>query len=496
MAPVASVRAGRIDRAEPFPVETPLVRVGLMRFSTTGQITLSAEPGARLFGPKGRERAAGMGPWTITVSGAGALARDARGRRLGTAGTGTCWRLQGDGQETQIGIALSAGLPRHYRGGLEISASSGRLRVVNEVTLEDYLRGVVPGEMGSGSPLEALKAQAVASRTFMLYSLGRWTTDGYDVRDTTDSQVYGGVEAEMPDTDRAIRETAGLILTVAGHPFPALFCADCGGVTTPGAKPDDFPRSVSDADIPGLDMARVHPVWTLNYTPETLAALLDRSRPANAPRRVDNIEILEIDVSGRVRRLRITWRNRSRRDAAPSDDVALPEIPSLSPDDAETGNRHGGMSRRDRGPDPGATGNGQQATGKRELPTPCFQELRGNTLRTLLGLDTLRSTLFTVRRAPDGRFLIEGHGWGHGRGLCQAGAKAMAAPLGYDFRAILKHYYPGAALTPIDFPDDEEGTGNRQQATGKREQPAAGHSKPDTRYPIPDTPSSEVRNGR
>lgn len=121
-----------------------------------------------------------------------------------------------------------------YRGRLEVFANSrGSLTVVNVVTLEDYVRGVVPNELSPGGwpELEALKAQAVAARTYAVSNLGRFAAEGYDLMPDTRSQVYGGRATEHPLTDRAVKETRGRVATYAGRPINALYTSTCGGRT-------------------------------------------------------------------------------------------------------------------------------------------------------------------------------------------------------------------------------------------------------------------------
>jgi stage II sporulation protein D len=121
-----------------------------------------------------------------------------------------------------------------YRGRTEIFPNPyGKLTLVNQVDMETYLRGVVPREMGAWEypHLEALKAQAVAARTYAAANLGKRTKEGFDLLDTVADQVYGGRDGEQSLTDRAVKETEGLIATYNGRPIQALFMASCGGHT-------------------------------------------------------------------------------------------------------------------------------------------------------------------------------------------------------------------------------------------------------------------------
>jgi peptidoglycan hydrolase-like amidase len=122
-----------------------------------------------------------------------------------------------------------------YRGGARIFVNSrGLLNVINELNLEDYLRGVVPAEMGPKvfDELEGEKAQAVAARTYAVRNLGQFRSEGYDICPGPACQAYNGFSGEDALSDQAVRETAGLIITYDGKPIDALFTATCGGETS------------------------------------------------------------------------------------------------------------------------------------------------------------------------------------------------------------------------------------------------------------------------
>jgi stage II sporulation protein D len=121
-----------------------------------------------------------------------------------------------------------------YRGRLEVFTNlNGSLTVVNVLGLEDYVRGVVPNELSPGGygALEALKAQAVAARTYAVSNRGQFNAAGFDLLPTIRSQVYGGLSTEHPLSTRAVEETRGLIATYRGEPINALYTSTCGGRT-------------------------------------------------------------------------------------------------------------------------------------------------------------------------------------------------------------------------------------------------------------------------
>jgi stage II sporulation protein D len=121
-----------------------------------------------------------------------------------------------------------------YRGRLEVFTNPrGALTVVNVISLEDYVRGVVPNELSPGSypAIEALKAQAVAARTYAVKNRNGFAAQGFDLLPTTRSQVYGGVSTEHPLSTRAVEETRGIVATYQDEPINALYTSTCGGRT-------------------------------------------------------------------------------------------------------------------------------------------------------------------------------------------------------------------------------------------------------------------------
>lgn len=123
---------------------------------------------------------------------------------------------------------------RAYRGALDVFGNSrNRLTIVNEVPLEEYLRGVVPNELNPTAfgQLEALKAQAVAARTYIQRNLGQYNHEGYDICATDACQVYFGVLTEDPLATQAVVETRGVVATYDGRPITAYYSSTCGGRT-------------------------------------------------------------------------------------------------------------------------------------------------------------------------------------------------------------------------------------------------------------------------
>lgn len=139
-----------------------------------------------------------------------------------------------------------------YRGILIIQNKNKKLTVINDLDIEDYLKGVVPSEMPSGWELEALKAQAIAARSYALANLGKRASSGFDLKDTPEDQAYGGASAETAKTNEAVESTSGLVLTYNMKVVPAYYSASAGGQTinASAAWGNDLPfiRSVPSYD--------------------------------------------------------------------------------------------------------------------------------------------------------------------------------------------------------------------------------------------------------
>ncbi len=139
---------------------------------------------------------------------------------------------------------------RWYRGKLMLKVSDGRLTVINDVGLEDYIRGVLPSEMSPSWEYEALKAQAIAARSYALANLGKQAKYGYDLKDNTEDQAYGGASAETNRTNKVIDDTEGLVLTYDMKIISAYYSASAGGMTNTNSWGNNLPYLHS---VPSFD---------------------------------------------------------------------------------------------------------------------------------------------------------------------------------------------------------------------------------------------------
>ena len=298
---------------------------------------------------------------------------------------------------------------KRYRGQLSISQSdSGRL-VVNTLSMDDYLRGVVPLEIGNRTAAEfaAVQAQAVAARTYAYKNLH--PSRAFDMYATVQDQVYGGVDAEKPQSDSAIATTSDVLVLYNGQPIVTPYHSTCGGSTAAVtevwySQPDEpYLRPVSDR-IPGTDHYYCDPSprfsWTQNFDAAGLRAVMEKylSVYTNAPK----------SGLGRITDIREAGRTPSGRVAAL---IVQTESGSYT--------------------------------------------LRGNDVRFVLRNPagaTLNSTFFTFSEEKSGgevsSLVINGRGYGHGIGMCQWGAIGRARA-GQNFRTILETYYPGTTIGRI-----------------------------------------------
>ena len=295
---------------------------------------------------------------------------------------------------------------RQYRGRILLRRDARGLTVINQLGVESYLAGVLSAEMGrrDSSDIEAIKAQAVISRTFALKNRGKRRADGFDLNATVADQVYGGVTTETPLAWWAVRSTTGQVLTWQGGLIDAFFSSTCGGRTAEGTEvyvgaDRPYLRSIEDVDPDGQAYCRISPRfrWSEEWTGDSLRDILQRTLPATT-----GISSAEI---ARVVDVRVTARTVSDR-------AGRVEI--------NLGNRVVSVS----GPDIRLT------------------------LRPAPG-QVLRSSGFTLTETRSGgqveRLVADGRGSGHGVGFCQWGAVGRARA-GQEYQAILRAYFTGTDI--------------------------------------------------
>jgi len=194
-----------------------------------------------------------------------------------------------------------------YRGDLRAVASGGKLYITNQVSLDDYVKGVIPTEMPASWPLAALQAQAVAARSYALATDAGG--DVFDQYDDTRSQVYGGVASETAKTNRAVRKSRRQVLEHRGEVIAAYFFSSSGGRTEnvefgfPGAEPQPYLKSVRDP----YDGASPDHRWRESFSRNEMSSRLDGLFRG----RFQGIRVLKRGASPRVVKARILGSKRS-----------------------------------------------------------------------------------------------------------------------------------------------------------------------------------------
>ena len=361
--------------------------------------------------------------------------------------------------ETSGGLSINGS--NLYEGDLSLTVASDIIRPVLSIHIEDYLLGVVPYEMGDSFPLEALKAQAIAARTYALRKSG--SEGDYDVEDTTNDQAFRGRSTASPLSEQAVRETEGLVGTYKGKLAECFYSASNGGQTElgqhvwPTSEPDaygymdmrDDPYDYeNDASVvkrytvtkkaakTGVGEA-LHIALVEALAPELTAMGKEAAADCVRIDEVLSIEAITPRFEGDSRlmtemrfALRLSVRDCLYRD--PGEPAATPTpATSASPEPTPTPT-----------PRPTATPAYSAYTALDDVFTvtlpvfPTVEQAMG------LSISTARNELITVTDIGSA-FMIESRRYGHGVGMSQRGAEQMARKYGKSCEEILAFYYPG-----------------------------------------------------
>jgi len=298
-----------------------------------------------------------------------------------------------------VGKRLKLGKHR-YRGLLKALPLGRNVRVVNVLYIEDYLYGVVPPEIGprTEAEIEAVKAQAIAARTYTISHLQQYGSEPYDLKNTVIDQVYHGVEAEVNLVNRAIDATAGKVMMYGEEFIEAYYHSTCGGSTDAiqsvwDRKEMPYLKPVDDS---GACSWSKYYVWKETFSEKQLRGRLEQYLSSDRGR---DLKI------GRIKSLAI-------EDRTPGGRVVTLQVRTTS----DTYRFH-----KDR-----------------------IRWVLGRTSNPDLILPSDRFDV-TIERDSKGNVenvIIGGRGYGHGVGMCQCGAIGLARD-GWDHETILQHYYTG-----------------------------------------------------
>lgn len=286
-----------------------------------------------------------------------------------------------------------------YPGTLIISAKNGKLTILNDVDIEEYLRGVVPYEIGTldKERFDALKVQAVAARTYAYRHLGSRKALGFDVFADTRDQVYNGLSKATPLTDKAIKETEGEILVYKGKPIQAYYHSTCGGHTESTLVwNQDSPAYLSprpDLKNDGTPWCSEssYMKWERSFDSKKLAALFKKNLKEANVKNAPNFK---------------TVKHLTIEDYLPGKRIAVLSV----------------------------------ITNKGSF------SVRGDKTRWLFKENgkILPSSAFSIKKKGN-QWVLTGSGFGHGIGMCQMGVRARAKA-GQNYKEILEHYYPGVEI--------------------------------------------------
>ncbi len=298
--------------------------------------------------------------------------------------------LAADGELNLVSI-MNGTTALRYRGNLEFRVENGKLAAVNELNIEDYLRGVVPAEIPPSWPMEALKAQAVAARNYALQRVETTRGRSFNLLNNQYNQVYRGYDAESPATNQAVDETGGMVMTSQGSLITAFFHSSSGGYTEncEDVWIEQLPYIKGKVDP--YDKNSSHYNWQVDYTVQQLTSKL-QAAGYNIFKLTDIEELARTASGARIEKIAVS---------------------------------------------------GQGATGE---PIRVVIS-NADKVRIALGL---KSSLFTLEKVCNQKgglqgVKIRGCGFGHGLGMSQWGAYGMAEQ-GYNYQDILKYYYSGVSI--------------------------------------------------
>ncbi len=392
-----------------------------------------------------------------------------------------------------------------YRGEIEVRRYSGSdLTVINEVTMQEYLYGVVPREIGGNSPTEAVKAQAIIARTFAAKNYNRRIEYGFHLTNTVSDQAYGGLDWENKNSNRAVDETEGMVATYQGELIGGYYFSTSGGYTESSVNvwggEFDYLEAVPDPYEP-TNLEKT--TWTVKYSASDIENKL-RAKGINIGK-VINMYVTEFSDAGRALELKIIGTNGIQtytksnirtfldlnsqwftiNDEAPEiphldqiaqadepeevDDVLVEEDDTLFQEDEEDDVVVDDMEQEEELKEEDASQNEELEDSKEEetedsstivykpLITEMIAKIKGFRQNTdmifakaeekagyLENVETIQIA-YAASQEQVSSFEIHGRGWGHSVGMSQNGAIGMARN---DFSAeeIIKWYYRGVEI--------------------------------------------------
>lgn len=320
-----------------------------------------------------------------------------------------------------------------YRGTLQIVYDGRGIQILNKLSLEEYVKGVLPSEMSSSWTAEALKAQAVAARTFALYNKdkGHSITSGYDLCSSSHCQVYSGVAAETEAANKAVEATYGQVMQYDNKIIYAAFHSSSGGATE---NSEDvwgtylpYLRSVTDDDTKSP-----YHNWSSRFTVEQLQKRLESS--GKGVGKLQSVALSSVSAANDS----VTGRSASGRAYGVKFTGSNGTV-TLTGEQARVifGLKSAMFNIR-------TERNVKLPTTKNSADTKSKNTKQDNAVAA--APNAMRGSAMKINGSET--VVFDGHGFGHGLGMAQYGAKAMADK-GSKYDAILKHYYTDIVLQEI-----------------------------------------------
>ena len=329
-----------------------------------------------------------------------------------------------------------------WYGGFEYRRSTGgNLNVINVVDVDDYVKGVLPYEMSPAWPLEALKAQAVCARTYALLQTKHRDSYRFDVCTTTDCQVYQGANQASALTDRAVEETAGMAAMYGGKYAETYYYASNGGASESSenvwsmplpylvGKEDPYEGTISIPDY----------VYTMTYSYSQLSALLKSKGYSIGT--VSSAYVSRTTPTGNV--AEITFRDTAGKTVVITKEACRSVLETKSMRFTISGGGSGGSWQVN--PSGGAL---SSLSGAYTVTASGVSAYEGGDAYVITASGVSRLQKPPAVSGSGSGITISGTGWGHGVGMSQYGAKAMAE-LGRTYEEILHFYFTGITIGSV-----------------------------------------------
>lgn len=328
-----------------------------------------------------------------------------------------------------------------YRGSIRFGIDGSKINIINNLDMDDYLKGVLPKEMGASFPREALKAQAVASRSFAMTNINKHKSEGFNLCNTTHCQVYGGKSAENNLINEIVEETRGEYVYYNGSVAETVFHSNNGGYmeSAKNAWGSEIPYLISKKD--NYSTNTVNSNWKLEYSLNDMGNKL-KAAGVNVGNLKD-IRVVSTNNSGRVDKLEVSGSNKTEvinavkfRSALGNNNFKSTYF-TINGESVSTGSSYD-LYVED--------GYSNEKIKSSSIYVQGYSSVEKINLDDIyLEGQAKNNNSSKPSSNTSGKIVIDGKGFGHGVGMSQYGAKKMAEE-GFNYKEILRHYYDGTEI--------------------------------------------------